>query len=101
MSEVANIKFDALSALGLTIPAASMDYVNDKKQFQLHHLLTEQRHPKTWSLSRTAREDTEEALRALLTVDEDVSEKLEQVAGGKDVSRVGTSREYPHISPLR
>ncbi len=46
--------FDALSALYLEASHQSRDYVRDKKQFQLHFLVTEQRHPKTWTLSQTA-----------------------------------------------
>ena len=31
---------------------ASYDYINNKKQFQLHSLITEQRHKYTWNLSQ-------------------------------------------------
>ncbi len=77
-------KFDALSALGLEASPASTDYVSDKRQFQLHHLVTEQRHPRTWTLSGTAREDAAAALGALLAVDEDVARKVEEVAAAED-----------------
>lgn len=41
-----------------TPSAISVDYVTNKTQFQLHDLVTEQRHKNTWDLSKTAREDT-------------------------------------------
>jgi N-acetylmuramic acid 6-phosphate etherase len=56
----------------------SLDYVHNKKQFQLHTLLTEQRHPKTWSLSGTIQKDTRDGLKMLLSVDEDISTKIGQ-----------------------
>ena len=40
-----------LKLLGIEAPPESIDYVRNKTQFQLHTLLTEQRHPKTWNLS--------------------------------------------------
>ena len=57
----------------------SDDYLNNKKQFQLHSLITEQRHPKTWNLSQTLAQSTEEGLRQLISVDLDISEKFEQI----------------------
>ena len=41
-------EFDALSLMGLGPRDISRDYVDNKKQFQLHELVTEKRHPKTW-----------------------------------------------------
>ncbi len=55
----------------------SVDYVENKKQFHLFTLLTEQRHPKTWTLSSTIAEDTEKGLRMLLSVDEDITARIE------------------------
>ncbi len=52
-----------------------------RPQFQLHTLLTEQRHPKTWTLSERIRTDTEAGLRMLLAVDADVTARLEALAG--------------------
>jgi septal ring factor EnvC (AmiA/AmiB activator) len=57
-----------------------MDYVVNKSQFQLHTLLTEQRHPKTWSLSDKIQKDTEAGLRQLFSVDEDIAAKLDELA---------------------
>ena len=47
-----------LKLLGIEPSAESIDYVRTKTQFQLHTLLTEQRHPKTWPLGERIREDT-------------------------------------------
>jgi len=40
-----------LQLLGLNPSPESVDYVENKKQFHLFRLLTEQRHTKTWNLS--------------------------------------------------
>ena len=47
-----------LKLLGLAASPESIDYVQNKTQFQLHTLLTEQRHPKTWNLGERVRKDT-------------------------------------------
>ena len=60
-----------LKLLGVTAAPESLDYVTAKTQFQLHMLLTEQRHPKTWSLGERIASDTEAGLRMLFAVDED------------------------------
>jgi N-acetylmuramic acid 6-phosphate (MurNAc-6-P) etherase len=57
-----------------------MDYVKNKIQFQLHTLLTEQRHPKTWDLSERIHNDTLAGLRMLSAVDDDIRVKLEAMA---------------------
>jgi N-acetylmuramic acid 6-phosphate (MurNAc-6-P) etherase len=57
-----------------------VDYVLHKKQFQLHSLLTEQRHPKTWNVSSVLENDVEEGLRQILSVDEDIAEKFRRMA---------------------
>jgi len=54
------------------ISAASTQYVKERTQFQLHTLLTEQRHANTWNLSEVAADDPERALRALFSVDQDI-----------------------------
>jgi N-acetylmuramic acid 6-phosphate (MurNAc-6-P) etherase len=54
----------------------SHDFVVNKQQFQLHTLLTEQRHPKTWDLSSKIQRDTLEGIQSLLDVDIDVSQKM-------------------------
>jgi len=78
-------KLDVLSVLDLKPSEESVDYVNEKTQFQLHHLLTEQRHPKTWELSRWAAKDLEKAVKAVLSVDEDIAAKLDKIATEKSL----------------
>jgi N-acetylmuramic acid 6-phosphate etherase len=58
----------------------SSDYVLNKRQFQLHTLLTEQRHPRTWNLSYTLKDDVEKGLEQIFSVDEDISKKFHQMA---------------------
>lgn len=58
----------------------SIDYVQNKTQFQLHTLLTEQRHPKTWDLSQRLETDLAHGLRMLFSVDEDIVKRLQQLA---------------------
>lgn len=69
-----------LRLLNLTPSAESIDYVQNKSQFQLHTLLTEQRHPKTWNLSERVQADAAEGLRMLLSVDEDIAVRLKALA---------------------
>ena len=73
-------KGSLLKFLGVTPSPESVDYVQNKAQFQLHTLLTEQRHQKTWNLSERIGRDTAEGLRSILSVDEDVRAKLEALA---------------------
>ncbi len=68
-----------LQLLNLKPSPQSVDYVENKKQFHLFSLLTEQRHPKTWNLSTTIQSDTEAGLSLLLSVDQDVTRKLEEL----------------------
>jgi N-acetylmuramic acid 6-phosphate etherase len=65
-----------LNYLRLEPSLQSIDYVENKKQFHLYTLLTEQRHPKTWTLSSSIKESTGNGLEMLLSVDEDISNKL-------------------------
>jgi N-acetylmuramic acid 6-phosphate etherase len=74
-----------LQLLGIMASPESVDYVVSKTQFQLHTLLTEQRHPKTWSLGERIAADTEAGLRMLVAVDEDVAARLETLAGEKSL----------------
>ena len=76
----ADPKGSLLKFLGITPSAESVDYVQNKAQFQLHSLLTEQRHQKTWNLSERVARDTNEGLRALFSVDDDIRAKLEAPA---------------------
>ncbi len=69
-----------LKLLGLDPSPESIDYVQNKTQFQLHTLLTEQRHPRTWNLSEHIQNDTLGGLRMLSGVDDDVRVKLEALA---------------------
>lgn len=66
--------------LGIQPSVESTDYVQGKQQFQLHTLLTEQRHPQTMDLSRRIAGDTVAGLDALFSVDRDVARTLTAVA---------------------
>ena len=91
--------FDVVKVLGLEPSEISNDYVQNKKQFQLHGLITEQRHEKTFHLSELANRNIQHALSALMrqvvhkilkycfdkliktfSVDEDITEKLSKIA---------------------
>ena len=72
-------KLNLLDLLGIVPSAESVDYIQDKTQFQLHTLLTEQRHPKTWNLSERIQRDYETGLRMLFSVDEDIVDRLEEL----------------------
>ncbi len=72
-----------LKLLGIEIPPESIDYVANKTQFQLHTLLTEQRHPKTWNLSERIASDTAAGLGMLFSVDEDVEVRLRALASDR------------------
>jgi N-acetylmuramic acid 6-phosphate etherase len=78
-------KTSLLNLLRLTPSPESIDYVQNKTQFQLQTLLTEQRHPKTWNLSQKIQEDLEAGLGQLFSVDEDIVEKLETLAKEKEL----------------
>jgi N-acetylmuramic acid 6-phosphate etherase len=69
-----------LKLLGIEPAAESVDYVQNKTQFQLHTLLTEQRHQKTWPLGERIREDTLAGLRMLSSVDDDILAKMNELA---------------------
>ena len=73
-----------LKLLGIEPSAESIDYVRTKTQFQLHTLLTEQRHPKTWPLGEKIREDTLAGLKMLSSVDEDIRVKMEELAAAPE-----------------
>lgn len=65
-----------LQFLGISPSSESVDYLQNKTQFQLHTLLTEQRHPKTWNLSYRIQKNSESGLEMLFSVDEDIEERL-------------------------
>ncbi len=69
-----------LQLLGIEPSAQSLDYVDKKQQFHLFSLLTEQRHPRTWNLSFAIQAETEAGLRMLLSVDDDVTNRIAQLA---------------------
>jgi N-acetylmuramic acid 6-phosphate etherase len=69
-----------LRLLAIEPSAESVDYVENKTQFQLHTLLTEQRHPKTWFLGERIREDTLAGLKMLSAVDDDILTKMRELA---------------------
>ena len=73
-----------LQLLGVEPSEESIDYVRNKTQFQLHTLLTEQRHPKTWPLGERVREDTLGGLRMLSSVDDDIRARLDELAAAPE-----------------
>jgi N-acetylmuramic acid 6-phosphate etherase len=73
-------KNNILSLLKIESHPQSDDYVRNKKQFQLHTLLTEQRHPRTWNLSFTVKDDVEKGLEQILSVDQDISKTFHHLA---------------------
>ena len=84
MQEVPKAKVRILELLRIAPSSESIDYVKNKTQFQLHTLLTEQRHPKTWDLSDRIQKDCGSGLRMLFSVDEDIVEKLEALSREKE-----------------
>ncbi len=81
---VSTAKVSILKLLRIAPSSESIDYVKNKTQFQLHTLLTEQRHPKTWDLSKRIQKDCGSGLRMLFSVDEDIVEKLKALAREKE-----------------
>jgi N-acetylmuramic acid 6-phosphate etherase len=82
---------DLLDLLELEPSPLSIDYMENKQQFHLYSLLTEQRHPKTWNLSFVLQPDSEAGLRMLLSVDQDISEKIWQLQ--QDPALLSTAAE--------
>lgn len=78
--EPAALPSSLLELLGLEVSPESIDYVKNKTQFQLHTLLTEQRHPKTWNLSEKIKTDVQAGLHMLFSVDEDISSRLKELS---------------------
>ena len=77
-------ELNLLKLLKILPSEESIDYVQNKTQFQLHTLVTEQRHEKTWNLSERIRKDYEAGLKMLFSVDEDIIKKLEALTGKSD-----------------
>jgi N-acetylmuramic acid 6-phosphate etherase len=71
---------DILSLLRIKPSPQSVDFVQNKKQFQLDSLLTEQRHPQTWDMSYVIKHNVGEGLRQIFSVDEDISHKLKELS---------------------
>jgi N-acetylmuramic acid 6-phosphate etherase len=69
-----------LSLLNVAPSSQSIDFVRNKKQFQLHQLLTEQRHPRTWNLSASIKKDIKSGLDQIMSVDEDISQAFNHLA---------------------
>jgi len=82
--EVPKAEVSILELLRVSPSSESIDYVKNKTQFQLHTLITEQRHPKTWDLSERIQKDCKHGLGMLFSVDEDIVEKLEALARDKE-----------------
>jgi len=74
-----------LKLLAIIPSPESLDFVQKKTPYQLHTLVTEQRHPKTWNLSERISKDLEAGLRMLFAVDEDISAKLRSLDQDSDV----------------
>lgn len=74
-----NQKSKILTLLKITPSEQSIDYVENKKQFQLHTLLTEQRHKKTWNLSFVIKENIESGVKMIFSIDEDIVEKYNSI----------------------
>ena len=65
---------------GTSAAEESSDYLATKQQFQLHSLLTEQRHTRTWNLSQDIKKDTVVGTTSLLSVDEDITRKFKEIS---------------------
>jgi N-acetylmuramic acid 6-phosphate (MurNAc-6-P) etherase len=74
-----------LRLMGIIPSPASIDFVQEKTQSQLHNLVTEQRHSKTWNLSNRISQDMEAGLRMILSVDEDISARIRSLGRDSDV----------------
>jgi N-acetylmuramic acid 6-phosphate etherase len=68
-----------LELLGIKPAPLSIDYVENRTQFHLYSLLTEQRHPKTWNLSYVVQSDVASGLRMLLSVDQDITRRIQEL----------------------
>lgn len=84
---------DILQLLGVTPSDESRDYVANKGQFQLHTLLTEQRHKATWDLSTRINQSTAAGLDMLLAVDDDVSARLRTLAQEPELQRMAAAMQ--------
>lgn len=69
-----------LDLLRIVPNSLSKNYVENEQQFQLHSLLTEQRHPKTYALSYEAKKNTAKGLAQILSVDQDITQLCNHLA---------------------
>jgi hypothetical protein len=74
-----------LRLMGIIPSPGSINFVQEKTQAQLHTLVTEQRHSRTWNLSGRISQDLEAGLRMILSVDEDISDRLRSLGQENDV----------------
>lgn len=65
-----------LDLLSIQQNACSLDYINNKKQFQLQNLLTEQSHPLTANLTDIVNKFDNKAILELSNVDNDINNKI-------------------------
>jgi len=79
----------------------SVDYVQNKKQFHLYSLLTEQRHPKTMNLSSAIRENVSNGLKMLLSVDEDISVKIDDLSADQLIIEQAVGAVWQAVSNKR
>ncbi len=77
-----------LNLLEITPSAESVDYVNNKKQFHLYSLITEQRNPKTYNLSYQISQNTTAGLQSLLSVDKDITDKFNQMSADPEQLKI-------------
>jgi len=73
-------KTTLLRLLGITPSPDSIDFIQNKTQYFLDNLLSEQPHPKTRNFSQLIREDHEKGLRQILASYEDIEKTLDVVA---------------------
>ncbi len=91
-----------LRLLDLEASPESIDYVQNKTQFQLHTLLTEQRHPKTWNLSERLQKDVADGLKMLFSVDEDITARIENLTiHGQALESLVTAMEQAILGKKR
>ena len=77
-------EINLLQLMGITPSPESVDYIRNKTQFQLHTLITEQRHSKTWDLSERVQKDSRAGLEMLFSVDEDIVKKIDALSAEKE-----------------
>jgi N-acetylmuramic acid 6-phosphate etherase len=74
-----------LDLLELRPSDESLDFIRNKGQFHLFTLLTEQRHQNTWDLSFVVEADIAAGLRQILSVDDDLQRRIEELAAAPAV----------------